>query len=169
MDPRECTLVQKLVAELDDARLVHATLMPLLVRPHLKFLVEKLVNSHATIAYRLAWQVDRAGGRTVRREARLLARLGARVERWIAVTDVDVELGCLKRIVRHEAGVTQRFRETLGSVRGLDENLHRELGELERTRLRIESLLHEMQTSVSAATRRDAAVLPLSTQERYRS
>lgn len=169
MDSTECTLVQRLVADLDDTRLVYSTLAPLLIRPHLKFLVERVANSHATIAYHLAWQMDRTGGVTARRGARRLARFGARLERWIAVSNLDVELGCLRRIARREARVMQRVRELLGSVQGLPEDLHRELGQLERMLARIESLMHESEMPVSAAPRRGAAVIPLSTQERYRS
>lgn len=168
MNSTECTLVQRLIADLDDTRLVYATLAPLLIRPHLKFLVEKVANSHATIAYHLAWQMDRTGGLSARRGPNLLARFNARLERWIAVTNIDVELGCLKRIVRQEARVTHRFREVLGSVRDLHENLHRELGQLERMLQRIESLMHEMEMPAPAAPRRRAAVVPLSA-ERYRS
>lgn len=169
MNSTECTLVQGLIGDLDNTRHFYATLAPLLIRPHLKFLVERVANSHATIAYHLAWQMDRTGGLTARRGASVIARLNARLERWIAVANVDVELGCLKRIARHEARVTQHFRETLGSVKDLHENLHRELGQLERTLARIESLMHEMQMPVPAASRRNAAAIPLSTQERYRS
>lgn len=169
MNSNECAVVQRLIADLDNTRLMYATLAPLLIRPHLKFLVEKVANSHATIAYHLAWQMDRTGGLTARRGGNPLARFAARIERWIAVAHIDVELGCLKRIVRREAGVTQRFRETLGSVKDLHENLHRELGQLERTLARIESLMHEMEIPMTGAPRRPAAVIPLSTQERYRS
>lgn len=169
MNSTESARVQGLIAELDDTRLVYATLAPLLIRPHLKFLVEKVASSHATIAYHLAWQMDRTGGLTARRGASLLARLNARLERWIAVTNVDVELGCLKRIVRHETRVTQRFREALGSIKDLHQDLHRELGQLERTLFRMESLTHEMEMPASTPPRRRAAVIPLSTQERYRS
>lgn len=168
MKSNERALVQKLITDLDDTRLVYATLAPLLIRPHLKFLVERVANSHATIAYHLAWQMDRGGGRTARRGPTAMARFGARLERWMALTNIDVELGCLKRIARHEARVTERFRETLGGVKGLNENLHRELGQLERMLFRIGSFIHEMETPTSAA-RRHAAVIPLSTRERYRS
>lgn len=167
MKSNECALVQKLIADLDNTRLVYATLAPLLIRPHLKFLVERIANSHATIAYHLAWQMDRGGGRTARRGANAMARFGASLERWIAVTNIDVELGCLKRIARHEARVTERFRETLGSVKGLNENLHHELGQLERLLFRVGSFIHEMEMPVSAPRRR-AAVIPLSTHGRYR-
>lgn len=162
MNSTECTRVQGLIADLDDTRLLYATLAPLLIRPHLKFLIEKVANSHATIAYHLAWQMDRAGGLTAHRGASLLARLNARLERWIALTNIDVELGCLKRIARHEARLTQRFREALGSIRDLHQNLHRELGQLERTLFRIESLVHEMEMPASAPPQRRAAIIPLS-------
>lgn len=168
MNSAECARVQDLIADLDNTRLVYATLAPLLIRPHLKFLVEKVTNSHATIAYHLAWQMDRTGGVTARRGATLLARLGARLERWIAITNVDVELGCLKRIARREARVTQRFREALGSIKHLDQNLHHELGQLERTLFRIESLMHEMEMPRTATPQRRTAAISLSPQERYR-
>lgn len=166
MDSRECTLVQRLIGDLDGTRHLYATLAPLLIRPHLKFLVERMATSHATIAYHLSWQMDRSGGRTARRGANVRARLEARVERWIAVANLDVELACLKRIARHEARVTQRFRETLGSIKGLHENLQRELGELERTLSRIGSLMHEMETPVREAPRRRAATVSFPGQRR---
>lgn len=170
MKSNERALVQKLIADLDNTRLVYATLAPLLIRPHLKFLVERVANSHSTIAYHLAWQMGHDGGPTAHRGANVTARFRARLERWIAAANIDVELGCLRRIARHEARVTERFRETLGSVNGLNENLHRELGQLERMLFRIGSFIREMEVPVSAASRRRrAAVIPLSTQERYRS
>jgi len=163
MKTRERALVRKLIADLDNTRLVYATLAPLLIRPHLKFLVERVANSHATIAYHLAWQMERGGGRQVPRGADAMARFGARLERWLAVANIDVELGCLKRIARHEARVTERFRETLGSVKGLDESLQRELGRLERLLFRMGSFIHEMEMPMSAAPRRRAAVIPVPT------
>lgn len=169
MNATECKLLQRLIAELDDTRLVYATLAPLLIRPHLKFLVERMANSHAVIASRLALQMDRTGGLTARNGATARARFRARVERWIAIANVDVELGCLKRIARHEAGVIQRFGAALGSVRDLHENLRRELSQLERMQFRIVSLMHEMEMPLPAAPRQRAAALPWSTHGRSRS
>lgn len=169
MKSHECALIQKLITDLDNTGTVYAALAPLLSRPHLKFLVERIANSHATIACHLAGEMDRGGGRAVSRGANALAGFGARLERWIAVTNIDVDLGCLKRIARHEARVTKRFRETLGSIKRLDENLHRDLGQLERMLFRIGSFIQEMEMPVSAASRRRAAAISLPTHERYRS
>jgi hypothetical protein len=169
MNAAECKLLRRLIAELDDARLVYATLAPLLIRPHLKFLVERMANSHAAIANHLALQMDHAGGPTARRGATAWARFRVRVERWIAIGNIDVELGCLECVARHLAGVIQRLRAALGNVRDLHENLHRELSQLERMQFRIESLMHEMEMPLPASPRQRAAVLPLSTHGRPRS
>jgi hypothetical protein len=169
MNATERKLVQRLIADLDDTRLVYATLAPLLIRPHLKFLAERMANSHAVIACHLASQLDRTGGLTARRGATAWVRFRARVERWIAIANIDVEFGCLECIARHEAGLIRRFREALGSVRNLHEDLQRELSQLERMLFRIESLMHEMEMPLSAAPRHRAAVIPLSAHERSRS
>ena len=144
MNSRECAIVQKLITDLDDTRLVYAKLAPLLIRPHLKFLVQRISDSHAAIAEDLAWQMDRTGGLTARRSSGAFAKLRVMAESWVTIANLDIELGCLKHIARHEARVIQRFRETLDGVQGLHQNLHRELCQIERAAFRIEALMQEM-------------------------
>lgn len=160
MNPRECAIVQRLIVDLDDTRLIYATLGPLLIRPHLKFLVERMTESHAAIAEDLVWQMDAIGARTPRRGGGALAKLRAGAESWMAITNVDIELGCLKRIAGHEGRVTRRFHEILENVKGLHQNLHRELCQLERAVFRVDSLMREMNTPSFQATRKPA-VAPL--------
>lgn len=165
MNSRECFIVQKLITDLDDTRLLYLKLRPLLIRPHLKFLVARMTESHAAIADDLVGQMARVGGLTARRGAGALAGLRAKIESWMAIVNLDIEVGCLKRIARHEARVTQRFRETLGHVKGLQQSLHRELNQLERACLRIEALMREMEMPPLAVQRRPAVVTHLSTHE----
>lgn len=170
MNASESAIVQKLIADLDDTRLLHTELAPLLIRPHLKFLVERMADAHAAIADDLALQVEQVGGLRVRRGANGLARLRVRIERWIAVTNADIELGCLKCIARHESRVAQRLRHALEHVRPLHQHLHRELCQLERSLFRIESLMREMETpSLAAVPRRRPDASPLPTHGRSRS
>lgn len=165
MNSRECAIVQKLIIDLDDTRLLYMKLRPLLIRPHLKFLVARVTESHAAIADELVGQMDRVGGLTARRGAGAMAALRAKVESWVAIVNLDIEVGCLKRVARHEARVGHRFRETLAHVTGLHQNLHRELRQLERACLRIETLMREMEMPSLAIPRRAASVTRLSTRE----
>jgi hypothetical protein len=165
MNSRECTIIQKLIADLDDTRLLYTQLRPLLIRPHLKFLVARITESHVAIADELVGQMDRTGGLTARRGGGVLAGLRAKVESWIAIASLDIEVGCLKRVARPEGRVIQRFREALEHVKGLNQNLHRELCELERACLRIETLLREMERPSLAVARRPATSTRLSTHE----
>jgi hypothetical protein len=164
MNGPERVVVRKLIGDLDDARLLQATLAPLLIRPHLKFLIERMAHAHATIADDLARQMDGAAPATMARGASRLARMRVRIDRWIAITNLDIELGCLKCIARRERRVTRRLRHALENVRSLQHNLHRELGQLERLLLRIESLLREMERPPVAAAmprhRADTITLP---------
>lgn len=169
MNSRECAVVQRLIAELDDTRLLYAKLRPLLIRPRLKFLVERITQSHAAIAEDLALHMDRSGGLTARRSGRALATLRAHVESWMAIINLDIEVGCLKRIARHETRVTQRFRETLDEVKGLHQNLHRELRQLERAVFRIEGLMREMEMPALGGSQRPATITTLATHERPRA
>ncbi|MGH8233411.1 MAG: hypothetical protein ACREPU_04355 [Rhodanobacteraceae bacterium] len=146
MNSKECAIVQKLISELDDTRVHYANLAPLLIRPHLKFLVERLTKSHVAIAEDLAGQMDLAGGVTARRGGSIMVKLRARIECLLTMANVDIDLGCLKHIAHHEVRVTRRFRETLDGVLGLHQNLHRELCQLERAVFRIEALMREMET-----------------------
>lgn len=168
MNSRECAILQRLIADLDDTRRLYAKLKPLLIRPHLKFLVERIIQSHAAIADDLALRMDRVEGVAARRSGGALPKLRARVESWIAIINLDIEVGCLKRIARHEARVTQRFRETLDDVKGLHQSLHRELHQLERAVSRIEALMREMETPSFVGSRVPATGTHLSTPERSR-
>ena len=171
MNAAERAVAQKLIADLDNTRLLHATLAPLLIRPHLKFLVERMLGAHATIVDDLVRQVEGAGAPPAPRGASRIARIHARIERWIALTNLDIEVGCLKRIARHETLIAQRLRHALESVRPLPQNLHRELSQLERSLFRIESLMREMEMPPLAAAmpRRRADFIPLPNHGRRRS
>ncbi|MGH8216260.1 MAG: hypothetical protein ACREPZ_11285 [Rhodanobacteraceae bacterium] len=170
MNSNECAIVQRLIADLDNTRLLHVTLAPLLIRPHLKFLVERMAEVHATIADDLVSQMDPTGAAGPHRGARRMARVRARIERWIAITNLDIELGCLKCIARHETRVTQRLRHAMDNVRALHPNLHREVGQLERTLFRIDSLMREMEMpSLPAVMPRRSDVIPLPSPGRSRS
>lgn len=165
MNSSECAIVQKLISDLDDTRLLYMKLRPLLIRPHLKFLVARITASHAAIADELVGQMDRAGGLTARRGGGILAGIRTKVGSWVAIANLDIEVGCLKCVARHEARVTRRFRETLEHVKGLNQNLHRELCELERACLRIETLMREMEMPSLAVSRRPAPTTRLSTHQ----
>ena len=170
MNAAERAVVRKLVADLDNTRLLHTTLAPLLIRPHLKFLIERMARAHATIADDLIRQMGGTGAAARERGASGFARMRVRIERWIAITNLDIELGCLKCIARHEGRVTQRLRRALENVRPLQQSLHRELGQLERLRLRIESLMHEMEMPPLAAAmpRHRADAIPVPSHGRHR-
>jgi hypothetical protein len=170
MNAAERAVVRRLVADLDNTRLLHATLAPLLIRPHLKFLIERLAHAHAIIADDLVHQMGGTRSTPPGRGASRFARMRVGIERWIAITNVDIELGCLKCIARHEGRVTQRLRRALENIRPLQQTLNRELGQLERLRLRIESLMHEMEMPPLAAAmpRHHADAIPLPGHARHR-
>lgn len=166
MNSTDRVVVLRLIADLDDTRLLYTRLAPLLIRPHLKFLVEGMATSHGAIADHLAAQVDPPGAA---RGAGMLGRVRVGVERWIAITNLDIELGCLKCVARHEARVARRLREALESIRSLPQGLHRELSRLERSLFRIESLMREMERPMAAMPRPRAAVMRFPNEERFRS
>lgn len=170
MNAAERAVVRKLIVDLDNTRLLHATLAPLLIRPHLKFLIERMAHAHAAIADDLVRQMVGDAPSTMARGASRIARMRVRIDRWIAITSLDIELGCLKCIARHESRVTQRLRHALENVRPLQQNLHRELSQLERLRFRIESLLREMETPpmTAAMPRHRTGVIPLPSHGRHR-
>lgn len=150
MNSKECAALQRLISDLDDTRVLYEKLAPLLIRPHLRFLVERIAKAHAAIADGLARQMDLTGGLKARRAGGAMATARAHVVGWIALANADVELGCLKRIVREEDLVIRLFRGALDGIRDLHQSLHRELRELERTVFRIDSLAREMETSSNA-------------------
>ena len=145
MNSRKYTVLQKLVTDLDDTRLLYTEFGPLLIRPHLKYLVERITLSHDAIAQDLARQMDMLGSERPHRGGSALGRLRAHLETWLAFTSVDIDLGCLRHIVRHETRVAQCFRATLDEVEGLPESLNRELCHLEHVMFRIESMVQEME------------------------
>lgn len=169
MNSRECAIVQRLIADLDSTHLLYTRLAPLLTRPHLKFLVDRMAASHSAIADDLALHMESEGARRASRGAGTLAGLRTRLERWTAVTNLDIELGCLKCVARHEARVVQRLRDALDDVRCLRPTLRRELSQLERSLFRIESLIREMETPLAAAPPRRATIVPFSPHGRPRS
>ena len=71
----ECSIIQRLVNDLDNTRVTYTNLAVLLRRPYLKFLVEQIVESHVAIAADLARHVKTSGGVTMRRDG----------HRWIKV------------------------------------------------------------------------------------
>lgn len=167
MNATECSTIQRLVSDLDDTRVLYAKLEPLLIRPHLTYLVERITQSHDAIADDLAAQMERTGGVTARRGRHTWSKARAWLESWLAVTHVDVEVGCLKHIARHETRIIQRFHCALNEVKGLHQNLHRELRQLERALCRIESLMQELETpAFSAGRSQTPSVVPISIHER---
>ncbi|MGH8191604.1 MAG: hypothetical protein ACREP2_09175 [Rhodanobacteraceae bacterium] len=168
MNATAWTKVQRLVVKLDDTRVFYATLKPLLIRPHLKFLIDRTIDSHEAIAEELVRQIDAAGGRRLRRGGGALATVRATIERWIANSNVDIEFACVKRIAHHESHVAKRFREALDVARARPHDLHRELCQLERTLFRMESLIREMEMPPLAASRQPATIIHFSGHQRSR-
>lgn len=150
MNSRECAVLQRLISDLDDTRVLYGKLVPLFIRPHLRFLVERIARAHAAIANDLVRQMGLTGGLKARRGGGAVAAVHAHVAGWIALANADVELGCLKRVVRREDRIIRLFRGALDDVKDLHQSLHRELRELERTVFRIDSLAREMETPSNA-------------------
>lgn len=144
MKSRNCDTIQGLIIELDDTRLLYARLMPLLIQPHLKFLVLRLMDVHVAVADALASHVVGAGESAPRRGGGLLAGFRARIERWRILGNMNLEGRCLKRMVGREASVMHLLRRTLLPAEELQRRLYSELLKLERTVFQLESMLREM-------------------------
>lgn len=151
MNARDCAIVQKLIANLDDSRLLYLTLKPLLDDSHARFLVSRMIDLHSATADDLAQQVRSRAGIQARRGGSVWVRLRAQAAWLIAMAGAGREAACLKRIARHEDRVTQRFQLVMARVRDLHPNLQRQLLTLERTGFRIELLAREQQTASQEA------------------
>lgn len=144
MNSRECNILQKLVSELDDTRALYTKLGPLLTGPRPIYLAGLIILLHEEIAEDLAREMNILGSQTPHRAGSALGKLRAYLEPLLAATWPDVDLGCLRTIIRHETRVVQRYVRTLDDVAGLSGNLYREQLRLGRALFRIESLIQEM-------------------------
>ena len=168
MNSRKCAILQKLVTDLDDTCLLYTELEPLLVHPLLKYLIERITLSHDAIAQDLARQMDTRGNQTPHRGGSALGTLRAHLETWLAFTSVDIDLGCLRNILRHETRVAQCFRATLDEVEGLPESLNRELCHLEHVMFRIESMVQEMEMPALILAHTVTVIVPHPLDPRHR-
>lgn len=150
MNSMECAILQKLVSGLDDTRLLYTELGPLLIHPHLKYLVDRITLSHDAIAADLAQHMDTLGSQTPHRGGNALGKLRAHLETWLAFTSVDIDLSCLRQILRNETRLVQCFHADLDDVEGLPNSLHRGLCHLEYVMFQIELRIQEMETPTLA-------------------
>ncbi len=167
MNAAECSIIQRLVNDLDNTRVTYTNLAVLLRRPYLKFLVEQIAESHVAIAADLARHVKTSGGVTMRRDGHRWIKVRAWFETWVAAANADIELGCLERIARHESDVTAHFQTVLEDVKGLPTNFSHQLCGLVRGVLRLEWLMRAMErTAVDAVREQTARVISRSTHKR---
>lgn len=144
MKSKECGILQMLISDLDDTRFLYTELGPLLAHPRLIYLVGLITVLHEQIAEDLARQMDTPGAQAPHRGESVLGKLRGYLELLLAITGVNVDLGCLKVVTRHEPRVVQRFARTLNEVQGLPQYIYREHCHLAYALYRIESLMPEM-------------------------
>lgn len=143
MNAERCAMVQNLISNLDDSRIMYLALKPLLGNPHARSLLSQVISLHSATAGDLARQMRLTGGVQAHRGGSIWGRLGAQAARLAAIASTDCETACLKRVARHEDRVTQRFQATIAHVQDLHPRLHCQLLTLERIYPRIELLAHK--------------------------
>ena len=168
MNSREWDILQKLVSDLDDTRLLYMEFGPLLVGARLIYLVELIALLHEEIAEDLARQMSAAGRRTPHRGESASGKLHRYLEPLLVITGVNVDLSCLNAVARHETRVVQRFVMTLDEVEGLPQGLYREQRHLAHALSRIESLMQEMEASASTFARNARTMAPVKSTRGHR-
>ena len=143
MNHKDCALLQRLIVELDDARRFYANLSNMMVHPHLKCLLERVLRSHGAIAEDLTEHV-RTMGMQMYRGGSALGRLRARYIAWLTATRIDLELACMREIEHREALIVQRFVTVSDRVPGLKQHLYHYLRELEGDHAQIEWAICEI-------------------------
>lgn len=156
MNAEECKVIQGLVSDLDNTRFIYATLEPLLSRPHLRFLVSRIIDSHVAIADDMAQQVMTSGGVTLHRIRGIWVKVAAWFEAWFAAAHVDVDLRCLERIARRETCLVTTYYMALEDVKGMPKRFRNELSGLQRMLFRIEWLVHAAESGTAGPRRGQA-------------
>lgn len=130
MDQKSHAMLQRLIIELDDTCNLYSAMGRMLISPHAKDVVERIVLAHAAIAEDLVEHMLLMGAHKVRRGS-MLGKLYARCGAWWTMAGADLELSCLLHIERREAWIVQRFCAAAEHALGLQQRLHRHLGELQ--------------------------------------
>lgn len=130
MDQKNHAMLQRLIIELDDTRELCLAMGRMVISPHSKYVVQRIVLVHCAIAEDLVEHALTLGAQKVRRGS-MLGKLRARYNAWWTTAGAEAELSCLLHIERREARAVELFCAAVEHAPGLQQRLHRHLDELE--------------------------------------